>query len=204
MSTTLSSGASTPSTSARRSTAVSTLMRLAAVTAACAALTVPALAQSPAPVTPAPGTSTAQPHHRLHTADHAAHREQWKQKRAARRAERLSHLHQQLVLLPGQEAAWTTFERAMQPAQRGDTRLDREGWKALATPERIDRMRVMRAQRIAAMDIRGDAIKSFYAQLQPAQQKTFDQQASMSMVHGHRGGHEHRGGRQGHKPQHEG
>lgn len=206
MITTSPSFATTHSTAARRGTATGSLMRLALVTAACAALTLPAFAQSPAPVTPAATaeTATAQPHHRLHTADHAAQREKWKQKRAARHAERLSHLHQQLALSPAQEAPWTTFEQAMQPAQRATARLDRQGWKELTTPDRIDRMRAMRAQHAATMDARGDATKAFYAQLQPAQQKTFDQTSMAMMRHAHRGGHGHKGARQAHKPQSEG
>jgi Spy/CpxP family protein refolding chaperone len=48
----------------------------------------------------------------------------------------------------------------------------------LTTPERIDKMKEVRAQRMsdmaAAMDQRGAATKTFYAALTPEQQKLFD------------------------------
>jgi hypothetical protein len=48
----------------------------------------------------------------------------------------------------------------------------------LTTPERIDKMKEMRAQRMgemaAEMDKRGAATKTFYAALTPEQQKLFD------------------------------
>ena len=50
----------------------------------------------------------------------------------------------------------------------------------LPTPQRIDKMRDMRAQRMAAMEAnmnkRGDATKALYAALSPEQQKVFDSQ----------------------------
>jgi hypothetical protein len=70
----------------------------------------------------------------------------------------------------------------------------------LTTPERIDRMRAQRAQRDAAMDARSDAVKAFYAQLQPEQQKTFDRM-------GHRmdsDRQQHMQGRHGHGPMRQG
>ncbi len=91
----------------------------------------------------------------------------------------------------------------MQP--RSDfARLDRQAMQKLTTPERIDRMRALRAQRDAAMDARADAIKTFYAQLQPEQQKTFDR---MSEHMGERMGgnrQQHMQGRHGHGPMRQG
>ena len=50
----------------------------------------------------------------------------------------------------------------------------REEMQALTTPQRIDRMTAMKAQRDAAMAKRGDATKTFYVALTPEQQKVFD------------------------------
>jgi Spy/CpxP family protein refolding chaperone len=61
----------------------------------------------------------------------------------------------------------------------------------LTTPERIDRMRQLRAEQTAAMDRRFEATKAFYAQLTPPQQKAFDE-ASLSFLggrHGRRSAH---------------
>ena len=64
----------------------------------------------------------------------------------------------------------------------------------LTTPERIDRMRALRAQQAAEADRRGEATKTFYAALTPEQQKTFDSRGQhMRGKGGHRGdrGHGH-------------
>jgi protein CpxP len=64
----------------------------------------------------------------------------------------------------------------------------------LTTPQRIDKMKEMRTQRMAdmsaAMDKRGEATKTFYAALTPDQQKVFDAQHAR---HGHHEGQSHRG-----------
>jgi hypothetical protein len=58
----------------------------------------------------------------------------------------------------------------------------------LATPERIDRMRAVRAQRNAEMDKRMDATKTFYAALSAEQKKTFDAEGMRFLRGGKRGG----------------
>lgn len=163
------------------------LNSLAAAALACAAFTLPAFAQTPAPDTPAQA-SASQPHQSQNAGAHAAKHEQWQQKRAERRSQHLAKLHQTLALTPAQEGAWTSFEQAMQASAPHRAGLDRQGMQQLTTPERIDRMRVLHAQRGAAMEARGEATKAFYAQLQPAQQQTFDQAHHMGMPHGHRMG----------------
>ncbi len=68
-------------------------------------------------------------------------------------------------------------------------RPDMAGMAQLTTPERIDRMRALRAQHNAEADRRDDATKTFYAALTPAQQKVFD--AEHVGMHGprHKGMH---------------
>lgn len=89
------------------------------------------------------------------------------------RAQHHAQLKQALQLSPTQESAWTEFTAAMEQAPN-HARLGAEEMGQLSTPERIDRMRALRAQRAAEADRRGDAVKAFYTQLNPAQQKTFD------------------------------
>ena len=91
----------------------------------------------------------------------------------ARMAQRANAFKAQLKLTPEQEPAWTAFMAAMQPAQR-TARLDPADMEKRTTPERIDRMRALRAQQAAEADRRGEATKTFYAALTPEQQKTFD------------------------------
>jgi len=89
-----------------------------------------------------------------------------------RMAKRLDNLKQKLQITPAQEGAWSAFTSAMQPSQ--PMRPNRDQFAQMTTPERIDRMRELRTQRIAEMDRRGDATKTFYATLTPEQKKTFD------------------------------
>lgn len=150
--------------------------RLAA-TAVLAALALPVLAQ-PAPATPpAAGATTPEsgPRHKAGER-HQRHHGDRAENRAEHHAQRLAALKGQLKLTATQEPAWTAFTAAMQPGER-PARLDRQDMDKLTTPERIDRMRAMRAQHAAEADRRGEATKTFYAALTPEQQKTFDAQA---------------------------
>jgi len=170
--------------------------RLAAA-AACATLALPVLAQtSPAAPAVASDAPAIQMHQRSdYRANRQAQRDQWQQKHTERQAQ----LKAKLAITPAQEGAWTSFTQAMQP-RSNFARLDRQAMQKLTTPERIDRMRALRAQRDAAMDARADAIKTFYAQLQPEQQKTFDR---MGEHMGERMGgnrQQHMQGRHGHGP----
>ncbi len=108
-------------------------------------------------------------------------------------------LKTQLKLTAAQEPAWTTFTAIMKPAPdvMNKQRPDPAEMAKLSTPERIDKMRTLRAQHMsdmtAAMDKRGEAAKAFYAVLTPEQQKTFDAHAMQSMG-GQRGGKSGHGG----------
>ena len=168
--------------------AFKTTHRLAA-TALLVALALPALAQ-PAPATPPTAGATAEK-----AQAKADHRE----RRQAHRAQRMAALKEQLKLTAAQEPAWATYTAAMQPGERG-ARLDRQDMAKLTTPERIDRMRALRAQHAAEADRRGEATKAFYAQLSPAQQKTFDEQTAHAMGRMHRKGPGHERGHHGHPP----
>ena len=108
-------------------------------------------------------------------------------KRAERMQQRLADLKQKLRLAPNQEAAWSIFTTAMQPAQRA--RLDRDAVARMSTPERIDHLRTLRDERNAEMDRRGQATKAFYGQLSAEQKKTFDDETLRMFSHRHgRGG----------------
>jgi Spy/CpxP family protein refolding chaperone len=94
-------------------------------------------------------------------------------------AKRAAELKAKLKITATQESAWATFTTAMKPpAHMADNRPDRAEMDKLTTPERIDKMKVIRAQhmaeRNAAMEKREEAVKTFYASLSPEQQKIFD------------------------------
>jgi Spy/CpxP family protein refolding chaperone len=104
-------------------------------------------------------------------------------------AKRQAALKEKLKLSAAQEGAWTAYTAAMQPPANM-TRPNRAEFEKLSTPERIDKMRALRAQHSAEMDKRAEATKTFYAALTPEQQKVFDANAMRRGGHGeHRGMH---------------
>jgi protein CpxP len=109
-----------------------------------------------------------------------------------RRAHRLARLKETLQITPQQEGAWAAWTASMQPPANWK-RPDRAEFERLTTPERIDRMRALRTQRMARMDQRAEATKVFYSALNPIQKRVFDLETARR---GHRGGRE--GGRGGH------
>jgi periplasmic protein CpxP/Spy len=115
-------------------------------------------------------------------------------KMQAHMAKRQAEMKAKLKITPAQEGAWTAFTAAMQPPANmmggRPGHEQRAEMDKLTTPQRIDKMREMRTQRIAAMDKRMDATKTFYAALSPEQQKVFDAE------HNKRGGR-HGGGHHG-------
>ena len=121
-------------------------------------------------------------------------------KMQAMMAKRQADMKVKLKITPAQEGAWTSFTTAMLPPANMGGRLtpeQRAEFDKLTTPERIDKMRAMRTQRMtemnAAMDKRGAATKTFYAALTPEQQKVFDAEHKKHGPHGGRGGPGHQG-----------
>ena len=111
-------------------------------------------------------------------------------------AKRQAALKEALKITAAQEGAWTAFASTMQPSaemhkRRAEMRLEMD---KLTTPERIDKMRSMRAQRDAEMDKRASASKTLYAALSPEQQKVIDAQHIGSGHGGHGQGHGRRHG----------
>jgi hypothetical protein len=142
------------------------------LTAMLAGLGTVALAQSAAPAAAASVPATVP--HRHGTP------EQWHERMAQRRAQRMADLKAALAITPDQESAWSQFEAAMQPPvmpQSSDERGQGGEWAKLTTPERIDRMEQRMADRQQHFKQMGEAIKAFYGQLTPKQQKIFDERA---------------------------
>ena len=98
---------------------------------------------------------------------------------------RHADLKTQLKITPAQEAAWTTFMAAHQaPAgMMGKQAPAMADFAKLTTPERMDKMKELHAQRMSEMtvemDKRAAATKTFYAVLSPEQQKILDAQTMM-------------------------
>jgi hypothetical protein len=71
---------------------------------------------------------------------------------------------------------------------------DHDEGQALATPARLDKMLAHLDEMRARLATHAAAVKTFYAQLTPAQQKVFDDLAPMLMMHGMGGGRHGMGG----------
>jgi hypothetical protein len=116
----------------------------------------------------------------------------WQRPDPAQMAERhAQHLRDALQLRPDQEPALQAFIGAMKPPEgmREHMRHE-EGGAALTTPQRLDRAQARMAEHEAKFRARAEAIKRFYGQLSPAQQKAFDAlHEGMGGRHGFHGGH---------------
>ena len=153
--------------------------------AVLAAVGVVAVAQTPAPAGGGMGQQEQQ-----ERSDPARMHERMQ----ARMAQRQARLKEMLQITPAQEGAWNAWSAAMQPPANWK-RPDRAELERLTTPERIDRMRTMRTERIGMMDRRADATKAFYASLNPIQKRVFDlETARRGHEGGRHGGHGHRMG----------
>ena len=155
------------------------------------ALGLTAGAQTPPPAPTAGPDRTAREGHAQ--ADSARHQERMARMQE-RMAKRLSEFKQKLQLSPGQEGAWSSYVAALKPSGEHQ-RFDRAAFAALTTPERIDQLRARRAERLAEMDRRGEATKTFYATLTPPQKQVFDEATARRGGHGHgdHHGRHHRG-----------
>ncbi|HYW55535.1 MAG TPA: Spy/CpxP family protein refolding chaperone [Polaromonas sp.] len=150
------------------------------------------LAATAQPVVPPVGAPVAAPAKGSH---HAGERRHDPAKMQAHMAKRQADLKARLKLTPAQEGAWTSYTASTQRPARGakPSAEQRAEFEKLTTPERIDKMRALRAQRMSemtvAMDKRDEATKTFYAALTADQKKVFDSQRMGPA--GHRQGKHH-------------
>ena len=164
---------------------------LATAGASAMAQTAPAVT-TPAPTAAAAAKPAGPPGERMGRHDPA--------KMQAMMAKRQAEMKVKLKITPAQEGAWASFTAAMQPpAHMGGrpTPEQRAEIDKLTTPERIDKMRALRTERMtqmsAAMDKRDEASKTFYAALTPEQRKVFDTEHEKHGPHGGRSGPGHHG-----------
>jgi periplasmic protein CpxP/Spy len=152
--------------------------------------------------TPAPAGEQPQLQDKMYRGDHSSIRERMfgshQEHMAERMAKRQAALKAKLKITPAQEGAWTTFATAMKPpahmaggmGMQHDPKMIAEMDK-LTTPERIDKMRAHRAERMATMnaemDKRGAATKAFYAILSSEQKAVFDAITPFAARHGGHG-----------------
>lgn len=107
-----------------------------------------------------------------------------------RMEKRQAELRDKLKLTQNQEAAWKTFTASMAPAADRAKRPDRAEMEKLTAPERMEKMLERSKQRQDAMAARLQAVKKFYAQLTPEQQKVFNDEFAKPHRFGRHGHHE--------------
>ena len=104
-------------------------------------------------------------------------------------AEMAAHMQAMLQLRPDQDGALKTLLETLKPTQSdhdamgGRMGADMEDHHHLTAPEHLDRMLAHMDKMRAHLATVADAVKTFYAQLSPAQQKAFD--AMVPMLHEH-------------------
>ena len=111
--------------------------------------------------------------------------EKMQQRMQEHMAKRQADLKAALKLTAEQEGAWTAFTAAAKPPMMdAKKRPNPEEMAKLTTPQRMEKMQALKAERDAHMAKVMEATKSFYNTLTPTQQKVFDEQGNR----GHHGG----------------
>ncbi len=93
-------------------------------------------------------------------------------------AQSLKHLHDALHLTPAQQTAWAVFAAANAPDPQEQAREEaaQKMIPTLRAPQRVDLTIAAARADLASLRKRGQALKTFYAQLTPKQQRTFDRE----------------------------
>ena len=103
--------------------------------------------------------------------------------------QRQERLHTVLQLTTAQEGAWKSYQDQIKPQAKTE-QPDHKAFAKLTTLERLDKMEAWDKARDARAAQRSKAIRTFYAQLNDAQKKVFDENAFPHR--GHRGhGNQH-------------
>lgn len=158
---------------------------------------------------PGPASADAPAQHQHHAqhgqnakpGTHPAMHERMRERMNDRRARAMEKLKSSLQLQADQTSAWDRFAQAMQPPSQALMRPDRAAMEKLTTPERIERMQALKAQRDAEMQKRQQATQTFYATLNAEQKTVFDQQTlawSQTRMGDHGRHAHHRAGHHGH------
>jgi periplasmic protein CpxP/Spy len=90
----------------------------------------------------------------------------------------LQQLHDALNLRPDQDAAWRDYVRstAVNPQEMAQRRDGSQRMAGLTAHERVDLSVQMMKLDLASLQLRGAALKNFYASLTPEQQGVFDRE----------------------------
>lgn len=98
----------------------------------------------------------------------------------AQPAPSLDRLHDALRLGPQQDGAWRAYQAAIAPDPQQETRIRQAQMlmPTLPTPRRLALMRAQMQSDLVAFEHDAQAVNTFYEQLSPDQQRTFDTQTA--------------------------
>ncbi len=120
--------------------------------------------------------------------------EKMQQRMVERHTQRQTDLKAKLKLAAEQESAWNAFVKATErPMMDPKNRPNPAEMAKLTTPERIEKMQTLKAQRDTHMNQMADATKTFYSSLTAEQKKVFDDETAKDRG-GRHGGGKHHGG----------
>lgn len=116
----------------------------------------------------------------------------WHEQRQEHFQQHQERLHTVLQLTAAQETAWNTYQAQIKPKEKTERSAPVELGK-LNTLQRLDKLEALDKERDAHQAERAKAIRTFYAQLNDAQKKVFDENAFPRAHHGKRfhGNHHH-------------
>lgn len=106
--------------------------------------------------------------------------------RAAFHAKKLEALHGALKLTAAQEPAWKEWAGKMKPDEAGWKARHQEDWANLTAIQRMEKKLEFGKERLAKLETRLAATKTFYATLSEEQRKVFDKEF---IFHGRGEGH---------------
>lgn len=106
----------------------------------------------------------------------------WQEHRLEHFEKHQAKLHTILQLSSAQETAWNTFQAQIKPQEQSE-HPDAAELSKLNTLQRLDKMEAWDKARDAQHAERAKAVRTFYAQLNDAQKKAFDENAFPQHAH---------------------
>lgn len=114
----------------------------------------------------------------------------WQEQRVAQFEQHQARLHTMLQLSAAQETAWNTFQTSIKPEEKPE-HPDYAELSKLNTLQRLDKLQAWSQARDKKLNERDTAIRTFYAQLNDAQKKVFDENGMPTPPHHDKGQHKH-------------
>jgi protein CpxP len=110
----------------------------------------------------------------------------WQEHRVEHFQKHQERLHTMLQLTAAQENSWNSYQTQIKPKDKAERPAAAADLGKLNTLQRLDKLEAWDKERDARQAERSKAIRTFYAQLNDAQKKVFDENALPHPHHGKR------------------